>query len=81
LYREKSEVEEWKKKDPIPVSGIFTGKEKLITAKKYAKIEKAVRCPDSRGDHILQKMELWEDIGNLTRFGNTLETEYRYEAT
>ena len=67
LYREKSEVEEWKKKDPIPKFQEFLLKGKLITAKKITEIEKAVDAQIQEAIEFAEK-GTWEDAKNLTRF-------------
>jgi pyruvate dehydrogenase E1 component alpha subunit len=67
LYREKSEVEEWKKKDPIPKFQELLLKGKLITAKQITEIEKAVDAQIQEAIEFAENGTL-EDTGNLTRF-------------
>lgn len=67
LYREKSEVEEWKKKDPIPKFQEFLLKEKLITAKQTAEIENVVESQLEEAIKFAENGTL-EDTSNLTRY-------------
>ncbi|MDI1323866.1 MAG: pyruvate dehydrogenase (acetyl-transferring) E1 component subunit alpha [Algoriphagus sp.] len=67
LYREKSEVEEWKKKDPIPKFQDFLLKENLISAGQIAEIETAVE-EEIRKAIAFGEDGTWEETGDLTRF-------------
>jgi TPP-dependent pyruvate/acetoin dehydrogenase alpha subunit len=67
LYREKSEVEEWKKKDPIPKFKDFLLKENLISEAQIAELESGV-------EEVIQNAiafaedGTWEATGDLTKF-------------
>lgn len=67
LYRDKKEVEEWKKRDPIPEFQEFLLKQKIITEKEIKKIEKQV---DSEIQKAVDFAEAgtWEPIDQLTEF-------------
>lgn len=67
LYREKSEVEEWKKKDPIPKFQEFLLKENLISAGQIAEIETAVEEEIQKAIAFAED-GTWEETGDLTRF-------------
>ncbi len=67
LYREKSEVEEWKKKDPIPKFRDFLLKANLLSEEEAEAIEKSV---EKEVDKAIDFAEngTWEDIRDLTKF-------------
>jgi len=67
LYRDKKEVEEWKKRDPIPEFQEFLLKQKVITKKEIKKIENQV---DSEIQKAVDFAEAgtWEPIDQLTEF-------------
>lgn len=67
LYRDKKEVEEWKKRDPIPEFQEFLLKKKIITEKEIKKIENQV---DSEIQKAVDFAEAgtWEPIDQLTEF-------------
>lgn len=67
LYREKSEVEEWKKKDPIPPFRDFLLKEKLITAKEIEAMEVVVGQQVQEAIDFAEKGS-WEKVEELERF-------------
>jgi pyruvate dehydrogenase E1 component alpha subunit len=67
LYREKSEVEEWKKRDPIPNFEQYLVKQNLISTSEVKEIENQV------DKEILKAVEFaengkWEPIAELTKF-------------
>jgi TPP-dependent pyruvate/acetoin dehydrogenase alpha subunit len=67
LYRDKKEVEEWKKRDPIPEFQKFLMKQKMITEKEIKEIEKQVdteiqKAVDFAGEGT------WEPLDQLTKF-------------
>ncbi len=67
LYRDKSEIEDWKKRDPIPALKSWLLQEQLINNYEIDTIEKKV-------EDILQKAVdfaekgTWEPLGQLTNF-------------
>lgn len=67
LYREKSEVEEWKKRDPIPKFRKYLLKEKLITETQLQKIEERLKAEIQKAVDIAEA-GTWEPIEELTRF-------------
>jgi pyruvate dehydrogenase E1 component alpha subunit len=67
LYRDKQEVEEWKKRDPISTFTEHLKGEELLTDADLAQVENAVV------DEVTQSVEFaeagkWEPIEDLTRF-------------
>lgn len=67
LYRSKSEVEEWKKRDPIPALRGQMQSEGLLSDAAYAELEREV------GAEIAAAVEFaeagtWEPVAELTRF-------------
>ncbi|MGY5850049.1 pyruvate dehydrogenase (acetyl-transferring) E1 component subunit alpha [Salegentibacter sp. F14] len=67
LYREKSEVEEWKKRDPIPKFRKYLLKEKLITETQLQKIEERLKAEIQKAVDFAEA-GTWEPIEELTRF-------------
>jgi TPP-dependent pyruvate/acetoin dehydrogenase alpha subunit len=67
LYREKSEVEEWKKRDPIIAFQKFLLQQKLITDSEIEQIESRV---ESEVQQAVDYAEAgtWEQAKQLTRF-------------
>jgi pyruvate dehydrogenase E1 component alpha subunit len=67
LYRDKKEVEEWKKKDPIPQFRDFLIKEKLISQKEIDAVEAEV---EKQVQDAIEFAEngTWEAVEDLTRF-------------
>ena len=67
LYRDKSEIGDWKKRDPIPALKSWLLQEQLINNNEIDTIEKKV-------EDILQKAVdfaekgTWEPLGQLTNF-------------
>jgi pyruvate dehydrogenase E1 component alpha subunit len=67
LYRDKQEIEAWKKRDPIPAFSERLTRDGLLTSAVLAQMEKAV------DDEIVQAVEFaeaggWEPVAELTRF-------------
>ena len=67
LYREKSEVEEWKKKDPIPQFKAFLLKEKLINEKEIEAMEAEVEREVQEAIDFAEN-GTWEKVEELDRF-------------
>lgn len=67
LYREKSEVETWKKKDPIPKFKEFLIKEGLISEAEIATMEKNVEEELEKAIAFAEN-GTWEDVTDLTKF-------------
>ena len=66
LYRTKQEVEEWKKRDPIPAYQAKTQKDGLITAADIAALEKSVL--EEIGNAIaFAEAGTWEPVEDLTK--------------
>lgn len=67
LYRDKKEVEEWKKSDPIPAFQEYLLKQKLMTKTEQKKIEARV---DKEIQEAIDFAEAgtWESIEDLTKF-------------
>lgn len=67
LYRDKSEVEEWKKRDPIPQLREFLLKEKLISEQDVPDLEKKVEAEVQKAVEFAEA-GTWEAVEELTRF-------------
>ncbi len=67
LYRDKSEVEEWKKRDPIPKLQNYLISEKLITENDVKEIEKRVDAEVQRAVDFAES-GTWEAVEQLTKF-------------
>ena len=67
LYREKSEVEEWKKRDAIPRFREFLLKENLINQEQLQEMEKTVDT-EIREAVDFAEAGTWEPIEDLTKF-------------
>ena len=67
LYRDKSEVEEWKKRDPIPRLRDFLLKEKLISGQDVLNLEKKVEAEVQKAVDFAEAGS-WEPVEELTRF-------------
>ncbi len=67
LYREKSEVEEWKKRDPIPKFQKYLMDEKLITENDVIEIEKKVEAEIQRAVDFAES-GTWEPVERLMKF-------------
>lgn len=67
LYREKSEVEEWKKRDPIPRFREYLLKENLINQEQLKEMEKTLDT-EIRKAVDFAEAGTWEPIEELTRF-------------
>lgn len=67
LYRDKSEVEEWKKRDPISRLRDFLIKEKLITEQDVQDIEKKIEAEVQKAVDFAEA-GTWEPVEELTRF-------------
>jgi pyruvate dehydrogenase E1 component alpha subunit/2-oxoisovalerate dehydrogenase E1 component len=67
LYREKAEVEEWKKRDPILMFERYLESERLLTPGDLAELERSV---EKEIDEAVAFAEsgTWEPIEDLTRF-------------
>lgn len=66
LYREKSEVEDWKKRDPIPAFQAYLLKEKLISKAQIDKLEKSI-SEEVNNSVAFAEDGTWEEISNLTQ--------------
>jgi pyruvate dehydrogenase E1 component alpha subunit len=67
LYREKSEVEEWKKKDPIPHFKDFLLKERLISETEITNLQNHVEKEIEKAIAFAEE-GTWEAIADLTKF-------------
>lgn len=67
LYRDKSEVEEWKKRDPILRLRDFLIGEKLLTEKDVLDLEKRVETEVQKAVDFAES-GTWEPVEELTRF-------------
>jgi pyruvate dehydrogenase E1 component alpha subunit len=67
LYREKSEVEIWKKKDPIPAFKSYLLKKNLITEEVAAELEKEVESMVQKSVDFAEAGS-WEPVEDLTKF-------------
>ena len=67
LYREKSEVEKWKKRDPIPNFRKYLVKESLISEQELSEIEREVTEEIDQAVAFAEN-GTWEEVSNLTRF-------------
>ena len=67
LYRDKSEVEAWKKRDPIPQLIDHLTAEKLITEKDVQELEKKVETEVQKAVDFAEA-GTWEPVEQLTRF-------------
>jgi len=67
LYRDKSEVEEWKKRDPIPRLRDFLLQEKLISEQDVLDLEKKVEAEVQKAVDFAE-VGTWEPVEELTRF-------------
>jgi len=67
LYRDKKEVEEWKKRDPIPEFQELLLKQKMITKKEIKELEKQVDTEIQKAVDFAEA-GTWEPIEQLTKF-------------
>ena len=67
LYRDKSEVEEWKKRDPIPRLRDFLIQKKLISEQDVLDLEKKVEAEVQKAVDFAEA-GTWEPVEKLTRF-------------
>ena len=67
LYRDKSEVEEWKKRDPIPRLRDFLLNEKLISERDVQDLEKKAEAEVQKAVEFAEA-GTWEPVEELTRF-------------
>lgn len=67
LYREKTEVEEWKKKDPIRRFASFLAEQSLMTAEEQKEIEMRVEA-DVEKAVAFAEAGTWEPVTDLTKF-------------
>jgi pyruvate dehydrogenase E1 component alpha subunit len=67
LYRDKMEVEEWKKHDPIPQFQEFLLQEKLITENEIAEFETKIENKIQKSVDFAEA-GTWEPLEQLTRF-------------
>jgi len=67
LYRDKAEVEEWKKRDPIPAFGARAKEEGLLEDADLAAIEDAVAAEIAKSVEFAEA-GTWEPVEDLTRF-------------
>ncbi|MDB9755411.1 pyruvate dehydrogenase (acetyl-transferring) E1 component subunit alpha [Winogradskyella sp.] len=74
LYRDKSEVEEWKKRDPIAIFKKYLLQEKLTTEQEIAIIEARIESEVQRAVDFAESGTL-ESIEDLTKFVYSKKTE------
>ena len=74
LYREKAEVEEWKKRDPIPKFREYLLKENLMIEEQLQEIEEKVNSEIQKAVDFAEA-GTWEPIEELTRFVYTENPE------
>jgi len=67
LYRDKKEVEEWKKKDPIPHYQDYLLQEKIITKVEIDAFEKKIETKIQKAVDFAEA-GTWESIDQLTKF-------------
>lgn len=67
LYRTKAEVEEWKKRDPIPAFTNYLKERNLISDDDLANIEKEVAAEIQKAVDFAEA-GTWEPVEDLTRF-------------
>lgn len=67
LYRDKKEVDEWKKHDPIPQFQNYLLQEKLITETEIAEIESKIETKIQKAVDF-GEAGTWETIDQMTRF-------------
>jgi pyruvate dehydrogenase E1 component alpha subunit len=67
LYREKSEVEEWKKRDPIPSFSIYLLNNKLITEAELQVLQTRIETEVNKAVDFAEA-GTWESVDNLTRY-------------
>lgn len=67
LYRDKSEVDKWKEKDPIPSFENYLLKNKKLTEKEIKEIDKKVESEIQEAVDFAEA-GTWEPIENLTKF-------------
>jgi pyruvate dehydrogenase E1 component alpha subunit len=67
LYRDKKEVEEWKKHDPIPQFQQYLLQEKLITEAEINKFESKIEIKIQKAVEFAEE-GTWEPLDQLTRF-------------
>lgn len=67
LYRDKSEVEQWKKKDPIPQFKDYLISQNLISDKEILEMEREVEKVVQEAIEFAEN-GVWEEISDLTRF-------------
>ncbi len=67
LYRDKKEVEEWKKKDPIPKFQQYLMKKKLLMKQHIVEIEKQIETEIKKAVAFAEN-GTWEPVENLTKF-------------
>lgn len=67
LYRDKKEVEEWKKKDPIPRFQNSLLKQKLINKKQLKEIEQRVEVKIQKAVDFAEE-GTWEPVEDLTKY-------------
>ena len=67
MYRDKKEIEEWKKKDPIPHYKDYLLQEKIITKVEIDAFEKKIETKIQKAVDFAEA-GTWESIDQLTRF-------------
>lgn len=78
LYRDKSEVEEWKKRDPIPRFLEYLTDKKWITEQEVQDLEKRVEAEVQKAVDFAED-GTWEPVEQLTRFVYTSDEAVYYE--
>lgn len=75
LYRDKKEVEEWKKHDPIPKFQQYLLQEKLITETEIAEFESKIEKKIQKSVDFAEA-GTWEPIDQLTQYVYSQNKEY-----
>ena len=75
LYRDKKEVEEWKKHDPIPQFQQYLLQEKLITETEIAEFESKIEKKIQKSVDFAE-VGTWEPIDQLTQYVYSQNKEY-----
>ncbi|CAD5265363.1 MULTISPECIES: pyruvate dehydrogenase (acetyl-transferring) E1 component subunit alpha [unclassified Imperialibacter] len=67
LYREKEEVEEWKKRDPILIFREYLNENKLISEKEVTKLEQRIEAEVQKAVDFAEA-GTWEPVEYLTKY-------------
>ena len=72
LYRKKSEVSEWKKRDPIPVLTKLLAEQKLITEKELKDLDKKIEAEMQQAVEFAEA-GTWEPNEELKKYAYSEE--------